>query len=71
MSMEIPRNAVFNINNVFLVKDGLLKKEIIDVVRLNEKTLFFNGLNENDTIITEPLINANENSRVSVIKNND
>ena len=69
--MEIPRNAVFNINNVFLVKEGLLKKEIIDVVRLNEKTLFFNGLNENDTIITEPLINANENSRVSVIKNND
>ena len=40
--MEIPRNAVFNINNVFLVKEGLLKKEIIDVVRLNEKTLFFN-----------------------------
>ena len=69
--MEIPRNAVFNINNVFLVKEGLLKKEIINVVRLNEKTLFFNGLNENDTIITEPLINANENSRVSVIKNND
>jgi multidrug efflux pump subunit AcrA (membrane-fusion protein) len=70
-SMEIPRNAVFNANNVFLVKKGLLKKETIDVVRLNEKTLFFNGLNENDTIITEPLINANENSRVSVIKDKD
>ena len=70
-SMEIPRNAVFNANNVFLVKKGVLKKETIDVVRLNEKTLFFNGLNENDTIITEPLINANENSRVSVIKDKD
>jgi membrane fusion protein (multidrug efflux system) len=69
--MEIPRNAVFNANNVFLVKKGLLKKETIDVVRLNEKTLFFNGLNENDTIITEPLINANENSRVSVIKDSE
>lgn len=69
--MEIPRNAVFNANNVFLVKNGFLKKEIIDIVRLNEKTLFFNGLNENDTIISEPLINANENSRVRVIKEKD
>lgn len=67
-SMEIPRNAVFNSNNVFLVKNGVLAKGTIDVLRLNEKTLFFNGLNERDTIITEPLINANENSRVSVIK---
>ena len=27
--MEIPRNAVFNTNNAFLVKNGLLKKETI------------------------------------------
>jgi multidrug efflux pump subunit AcrA (membrane-fusion protein) len=49
--MEIPRNAVFNSNNVFLIKDGLLKKETLNVIRLNEKTLFFNGLNQNDTIV--------------------
>lgn len=67
--MEIPRNAVFNSNNVYLIINGLLKKETLNVVRLNEKTLFFNGLNQKDTIVVEPLVNASEGSRVQVIDN--
>jgi multidrug efflux pump subunit AcrA (membrane-fusion protein) len=67
--MEIPRNAVFNSDNVFLIRDGLLKKEVLNIVRLNEKTLFFNGLNQNDTIVVEPLVNVSENSRVQIIDN--
>lgn len=65
--MELPRNAVFNLDEAFVVKNGRLKKEGINIVRLNEKTLFFNGINVNDTIVVEPLVNANENTRVKVI----
>ena len=67
--MEIPRNAVFNSNNVYLIRDGLLKKEVLNIVRMNEKTLFFDGLNQNDTIVVEPLVNVSENSRVQIIDN--
>ncbi len=42
--MELPRNAVFNLDEAFVVKNGMLKKEGINIVRLNEKTLFFNGI---------------------------
>jgi multidrug efflux pump subunit AcrA (membrane-fusion protein) len=65
--MELPRNAVFNLDQAFVVKNGMLKKEGINIIRLNEKTLFFNGINVNDTIVVEPLVNANENTRVKVI----
>ena len=65
--MEIPRNAVFNSTNVFLVSKGKLKQENINIVRVGEKTLFFNGLNEQDTIVVEPLINTSESTSVKVI----
>ena len=68
-AMEIPRNAVFNNNNAFMIKNGLLKKEILSIVRLNEKTLFFNGINTGDAIIVEPLINVTEGTRVMPLNN--
>ncbi len=42
--MEIPRNSVFNSNEVFVVKNGRLAKQQINVVKENESTLIFNGL---------------------------
>lgn len=66
-AMEIPRSAVFNTNEVFAVIDGRLKKQVIDIVKRNETTLIFNGLEEGMKIVTEPLINAQENSPVGIV----
>jgi multidrug efflux pump subunit AcrA (membrane-fusion protein) len=66
--MELPRNAVFNSNEVFTVEDSLLTKEEINVVKVGEKTLFFNGLKENTEIVVEPLVNAPEQTKVKIIR---
>ncbi len=66
-AMEIPRSAVFNSNEVFLVENGKLKKREIDIIKVNETTLIFNGLQEGKYIVVEPLINAKENSSVGVL----
>ncbi len=65
-SMEIPRNAVFNSNEVFTVVDGKLKKEQIYILKWNENSLIFNGLEEGTIVVTEPLINVKENSSVGI-----
>lgn len=62
--MEIPRNAVFNSNDVFIVKDSRLVKKTIDIIKLNEKTLLFNGLEEGELLVLQPLINVLEGTMV-------
>jgi hypothetical protein len=64
--MEMPRSAVFNSNEVFIVNDGKLKKEEIDVVKVNETSLIFKGLPEGAYLVVEPLINVQENSPVDI-----
>ena len=66
-AMEIPRSAVFNSNEVFVVIDGKLKKRVIDIIKVNDTSLIFNGLPEGQKIVVEPLINAKENSAVAII----
>ncbi|PID62965.1 MAG: RND transporter [Ignavibacteriae bacterium] len=66
-AMEIPRNAVFNTNEVFVVRDNLLAKEKINIIKVNENSIFFNGLKEKTLIVIEPLVNARENTKVKVI----
>ena len=65
-SMEIMRSAVFNHNEVFLVREGKLAKQTININKITQKSLFFSGLPEGDTVVTEALINANENMSVEV-----
>ena len=65
--METPRNAIFNSNEVFVVKEGTLQKKIINVIKVNEKTLIFNGLKEGEMIVTQPLINVLEGTLVEII----
>jgi multidrug efflux pump subunit AcrA (membrane-fusion protein) len=62
--MEIPRNAVFNFDEVFLVKSGRLVKARINMIKENERTLLFNGLNEGDTVVVQQLINVSEGTLV-------
>ncbi|MBN1598170.1 MAG: efflux RND transporter periplasmic adaptor subunit [Bacteroidales bacterium] len=59
-SMEIPRNAVFNRNEVFIIENGVLKKRQVSLQKVNENTIIFNGLKEGIELVTEPLANATE-----------
>ncbi|MCW3807102.1 efflux RND transporter periplasmic adaptor subunit [Plebeiibacterium marinum] len=66
-AMQLPRNAVFNSNEVFVVIEGMLKKKEINVLKWNENTLVFDGLQEGSKVVTQPLINARENSPVGIL----
>jgi len=66
--MEIPRNSVFNANEVFLVREGRLVRKEINVIKENERTLIFNGLPEGDTIVVQQLINVSEGTLVQLDK---
>lgn len=68
-AMEIPRSAVFNSNEVFTVVDGKLKKAEINILKLNETNLLFNGLDEGSIVVAEALINVKENLPVAVLGN--
>ncbi|MEN8119499.1 MAG: HlyD family efflux transporter periplasmic adaptor subunit [Bacteroidota bacterium] len=67
-TMEIPRKAVFNSNEVFIVRDSVLVKHEIVVHKINENTLIFSGIKYGTELVMEPLINATENMKVSIIR---
>ncbi len=64
--MEIPRSSVFNSNEVFIIKEGRLAKKEINIVKINERTLIFNGLTEGDSVVVQQLINVSEGTLVQV-----
>ncbi len=66
--MEIPRNAVFNHNEVFVIENGKLSKKEITVQKINEKTLIFSGLDINTELVVEPLVTAFENMKVEILR---
>lgn len=63
--MEIPRNAVFNANEIFTLVDGRLKMASLNVLKSNKETMLFNGLPEGTTIVVQPLIGVTDGSKVS------
>jgi len=67
--MEIPRNSVFNTNEVFVVRKGRLAKEKINVIKENERTLIFKGVPEGDTLVVQQLINVSEGTLVQTDAN--
>lgn len=62
--MKMPRNAVVNSNEVFVVVDGRLEKRFINIVKLNERTLLFNGIEEGETLVIQPMVNVLEGTLV-------
>ncbi len=63
--MEIPRNVVFNSNEVFIVKNRRLQNKIVNIVKVNTNTLLFNGLSAGDTLVVQPLVNVYEGTIVT------
>ena len=66
--MEMPRNAVVERDQVFVVENGKLAKKRINVLKLNEKTLIFSGLTEGVNLVVEPLINPRVGMNVEILK---
>lgn len=65
--MEIPRHAVFNRNQVYLVRDSSrLEPATIVIENLGAENLLFSGLEEGSLVVTQNLLNAYENMPVSV-----
>ncbi|MEO1255759.1 MAG: efflux RND transporter periplasmic adaptor subunit, partial [Bacteroidota bacterium] len=61
--MIMPRNAIYNGDEVFILRDSLLKKKSINVIRLSEEEAIFNGLDEGDELVMEPLLGAYNNMK--------
>jgi len=66
-TMAIPRNAVFDVDNVFTVEDGLLKKNTISILKKNETTVLFSGLPEGVDVVVEPQVNAKEGAKAEIL----
>jgi len=63
-AMVIPRNAVVNSDEVFVIKNGRLSKREIQVIKTNDRTLLFRGIPEGDSIVVQQLINVSEGTLV-------
>lgn len=65
-AMEIPRRAVFNSNMVFVVNDSVITKKEINVIKVNQESLIFNGLEPGSVVVAEPLVGAMDGNKVIV-----
>jgi membrane fusion protein (multidrug efflux system) len=59
--MIIPRNVIYNGDEVFVLQDTLLKVQKIAIYRLMEEEAIIGGLAEGVDLVVEPLINAHNN----------
>lgn len=59
--MIMPRNAIFNGNEVFIVEDTLLKVRKINVIRLADEEAIISGLDRGEDLVIEPLIGGFNN----------
>lgn len=69
--MIMPRSAIYNRSEVFVLEDTLLKSRKIDVIRLEQETAIFTGLKEGDNLVVESLINAHNNMVAKKLEERD
>ena len=61
--MIMPRNAIYNGSEVFVLEDSLLRIKNINVIRLAEDEAIINGLETGEELVIEPLIGAYNNMK--------
>lgn len=57
----IPRNVIYNTNEVFVLKDTLLQSKQVFVHRTLDENVIISGLNEGELLVVDPLVNAHDN----------
>jgi RND family efflux transporter MFP subunit len=63
-TMEIPRKALINNNQVFVVQDGKLKLKSVLIHKVNTNSMIFSGLEQGELVVVESLVNVSENMSV-------
>ena len=61
--MIMPRNAIYNGSEVFVLEDSAIRRKTINIIRLSEEDAIFNGLNVGEELVVEPLLGAYNNMR--------
>ncbi len=69
--MIMPRSAIYNRSEVFVLDDTVLKVKKINVVRLEKESAIFTGLEEGEALVVEPLINAHNNMVAKKLEEKD
>jgi membrane fusion protein (multidrug efflux system) len=62
--MIIPRNVIYNGNEVFVLQDSLLSVQRVNIFRTDQEIAIVNGLKEGSDLVIEPLINAHNDMKV-------
>jgi RND family efflux transporter MFP subunit len=63
-TMEIPRKALVNNNQVYVVSNGKLKLKQITIHKVNSNSIIFSGLETGELVVVESLVNVSENMSV-------
>lgn len=69
--MLIPREALFNGNEVFVLQDSLLKVNQVRIHKINPESVVINGLPEGSDVVVEPLVNAHNNMKAYKLDQTD
>jgi len=64
--MEVPRESLFNFDEVFVVEDGKLQKRRVDIAKVDEYTAYISGLEPGSDLVIESLINASDQMLVKL-----
>lgn len=67
-SIEIPRNAIFDKNKVYIVENNMLAVREIHVHKLTSTSAILSGLETECWVVTEPLINVSEGVNAEILK---
>lgn len=68
-AIEVPRRAVFNENEIYIVKDdSVLHLQTVQIKKSNKETLIISGIEDGQKVVIEPLINAYDEMIVKVLK---
>ena len=57
-ALEMPRNAIFEGNQVYLLRDSILEAAPVKILKLNSETAVINGLAAGSELVIEPLVSA-------------
>lgn len=66
-TIEIPRKAIFNKDQIFVVENGKIFSKSIDVELYTKKTALVTGLNDGVMIVVEPVLNGKDGAEVKVM----
>ena len=69
--MEMSRNAVYNGTEVYVLMDGKLVKQEINIQKLNDEVLYFNGLEPGEILVIESVPGITGNAKFKALTKNN